>query len=813
MAGSNIASNAARIALELAIEGENEAVAALMRVNNVVNKVQQESADIQRMAVEARYDVEVEKQLNIKLAMVEADKHRVSLMTRIAMLAEAERKNSELTKTLVEPVPYGPEFTAEAQAAVAATEKAEAERVRVISAAQKEVAKIQDAELSHSQRYAIEHRRIIDLKKQGLSYQDGDVLHAANKKRYDDAVAADAAELKRVQDAADKKAAVEKAAADKAYRTWADENARRQAEMHKRFVLDPKAAEQAEIEKQQQIMKASTLAVEKEYNAERVKALNLMAGYGNASERAAADIAFFNQQLARGVITADEHTEAIGRVERRMRSMQGGAGNMGYVVGNLATGMEDFVTVLSMTGFGMDSFAAATRSASNNVGQAVRGIGTASAAIYAPLISIGTVLVGFAIPAIYRWVTAADDAASSTEKLRKEVEKLVRVFRYDFDKGLEDLDLETKLEDLFKLESTKDVTDKITEVENAITKLKLELGGEEADIAAKTEAIWRNIFINDDLDHLVNALDQVLGGDLGTMVKDRMSEIREQFDKDIKLLGGEAARQNLEHNMRVLTNSINNFYDNMSEAERTKFEAIASRGGWSRKYTGLQSNDFLNNFSSSINDVAIIDRIQAAQEQIAELDNISTEEARKKRVELEHQLAVLKSLNAQMQIAGEQEMWDTIFKDFTENQETAARTLANRINSDRELQDDIRSLQIQHKKNLMIGEEFEAERQLLDLALRRQEIMESGLAAPDVLEGMFNAELEALANNIEQKLEDIKDVTAQVDAVNQATAYTTANRLVMEVKTPDTKEKEMVELLTAIRDHLAGRNLLHVEVQ
>ncbi len=97
---------------------------------------------------------------------------------------------------------------------------------------------------------------------------------------------------------------------------------------------------------------------------------NLLQQYGNHAENVAADIAFLNAAHQRGAISTQQHGVAIAEATRRMNAMRGGAGNMGYAIGELARGAEDFITVMSITGFKAESVGMAMRGAGNNISQA-----------------------------------------------------------------------------------------------------------------------------------------------------------------------------------------------------------------------------------------------------------------------------------------------------------------------------------------------------------------------------------------------------------------------------------------------------------
>jgi hypothetical protein len=77
----------------------------------------------------------------------------------------------------------------------------------------------------------------------------------------------------------------------------------------------------------------------------------------------------------------------------------------------------------------------------------------------------------------------------------------------------------------------------------------------------------------------------------------------------------------------------------------------------------------------------------------------------------------------------------------------------------------------------------------------------------------MNAELEAIATELENQIDKADDVIKSVSMVSEQEAYTSANKQIMEATNKqDVKMDEMVELLKAIRDIQAGRADLNVEV-
>ena len=150
----------------------------------------------------------------------------------------------------------------------------------------------------------------------------------------------------------------------------------------------------------------------------------LLQQYGNHAENVAADIAFLDAALARNVITTQQHGVAIAEATRRMNSMRGGAGNMGYAIGELARGAEDFITVMSITGFKAESVGMAMRGAGNNISQAANLI---AGPLTGAAIGVAAILGGQLVSSLMR----SNEKTSNWNKALKETtERLEAIAKF-----------------------------------------------------------------------------------------------------------------------------------------------------------------------------------------------------------------------------------------------------------------------------------------------------------------------------------------------------------------------------------------------
>lgn len=799
----NISPNALRAGIELGIDNLPEALEQLAYANDQIaafnaktSAIKSDDIDMRRMAFEGKYDADIQLEYELR-KLINLEKE-LGLSVK-ATNAALDEMNEKYVAAKAGPGIFSHEKQlpgreeAELHKKQLAEEiKVEEQRVTRLAKASKEVENIRETELTHKQKWAIEEDRIRKLKLEGLSDSDADVLRKRNKQIHDE----EEARLQEMSDAEDRYITKREEALKKAnkakYDAFMQSGLDAKVRMTRQQDKEAADAEAKAVAENAAALKAS--------NVERQKALALLNTTRSATQQVQIAIQQLNAAHASDTINAAEHAEGIENLNARMRSMQGGAGNMGYVVGNLMTGLEDFTTVISMTGFGMDGFAAATRSASNNIGQAIRGIGTAASAIYAPLVSIGAVLIGFAIPAIYRWVTGAEDATKATQKWADELERLKRILGYVASIEMNEFQTRKRVSAVDDITDSKDAADKIKNniIDSEETAIKIK--NMIADIEAAKLNMSRNLLpqkLEDDLNKIGKELDDAATkmfpdnpkGGISALLKDEYKKIQEEFNKNLELMPVEDARAKLESDMKKFTEMIYTLKETYGLHETVLQDLIG------HNETGI-FNDLISS-APFLNDPEALDRIQSFTDKMKELGSIDSEGLRKLQQELKMTDEEFSALTEKYK---ELRKWET--------PDENAHFMDDMLAADKE------ALLLQNKRNTMLGDEFEAERKLLDLALRRREIMESGLAAPDVLEGMFNAELEALAAQIEKDLNNIQDIQVKMDAQSQASAYTQANRMIIEVKNDgeEVRHKEMMDLLQAIRDVLAGRAVMNVEL-
>jgi len=794
---ANITSDAMKIALQLQIEGEAEVVASLNRVNTQINNAKAAAAqadfNMQKMKIEGKYDPDQMRRYEIAQLDELMQKYKLSAEFRKSAMDEIHAKHARAIRDLEEEA-QAKEKTYLQVSGVgnssgqqdAASREFVAERARLA----KEVERIEEQSLSNRARL---NKRFYEIQKQRMAglidRNQSAVLATQAREEYDAAVAKEAKILKAKQDSDDKQLASERAKVQKIIATIRSQ--------------------------QYKAREAETIRATKAEAAARREAVAIMHKWGTAAESAARDIAVLNARLADGTISATEYATAVDDINNKMAQMTGGAGRMGFMVGNLATGMEDFVTVISTTGFGMEGFSAATRAASNNVGQAVRSLGTGTAAMLAPMISIGVVLAGFAIPALYKWITAAEDAEKINKRLQRSYEALANSMTIINEEFRTQQKIERNKRDISEMKDPKEVTEAIEEAKRNLADIENTMNEADNKLLAAAQAMWGGLFTAQnemDFNHVADFIGKNIGGAAETNLRDRMKSIKDQFNSDVALLGGEEARANLERNMQKLGNDINQFLLDKGLAGEYIEEARSVNGiynpnsiltgGGAATGAGLA-------LAGLVDDATTVDQIQAIEEEMASLDEARNAAEQEYHDALqERKIALQQILDLHNQMAAAEQAQAVLYQKYEDEQ---FKEIAQ---EEQKKQDAFDALQIQSQRNRLLGEENEAERRILDLALRRREIEDSGLAPLGDLENMFNAELEAIADDIEAKLLKIGEVTAKAGIGSEVEAYTAANRAVMEASNKDnTEQREMVQLLTAIKDHLANRQLLNVEIQ
>lgn len=246
--------------------------------------------------------------------------------------------------------------------------------------------------------------------------------------------------------------------------------------------------------------RARTLAAEATQTA-RVNAL--LQQYGNHAENVAADIAFLNAALERGAISTEQHGVAIAEATRRMNSMRGGAGNMSYAIGELARGAEDFITVMSITGFKAESVGMAMRGAGNNISQAANLI---AGPLTGAAIGVAAILGGQLVSSLLK----TEDKFKTNELALRKLVDTYTAYNKLIGESLQQQESFAGFND--KGFDIKNVESKIKESKNELPKLKNELDTREKELKAwQTEtfnSLTGNSNIEAALDLILNDLDE-----------------------------------------------------------------------------------------------------------------------------------------------------------------------------------------------------------------------------------------------------------------------------------------------------------------
>ena len=813
---TKIASDAMVIQLAIDMAGDGEVQQRLSRLNDFINTINTKAAKgtgadslrQEQMAIEGKYNPEVQRNLEIEKAIALTAKYNLSAETQLAMLSEIEEKHRRIVDLIQQQSPEGQAAAAlakdqasAAKAAAAATAAADEEIVRSKAKAAKEVAAIEEEQLSHSKRASKRQDEIREMQTKGLiNPAQAMTLHRENKRIFDEAVAHDTKLLKSKQDAADKLLAQEQA--EVAKRTAAFHKEVKDRAAARRAMID--ASRDAAIESTQRKAKAAidaTTLADNESNAAKARAINLLNSLEDATQRFARTTDELRAHLDAGDITNEQYAQGLANIERRQRSMAGGSNNMAYAIGNTVTGLEDFITVLSITGFGMDGFSAATRAASNNVGQAVRSLGTAGAAIAAPIVSIGMVLLGSAIPAIYNWISGVEDAEKATKKWSREMEIAIRLAGMLGRIELRKLNFAEEVKDVKNNTSSDALKEQYGEL-NAKYKVQVaEIKKTLAESEASALLIFDKLVPTETIEDFNDFVDNIgveFGGDVEEGFRIRLKDMQTEFIRIAVEKDAEEARKVLLSRMRLMQADMEALRPGSSSSN--PFDRIGGMADMG--IDGGLGNSFVNLFPEGINDAAVIDQIEALEGKIEELSGADSEAARIKKEELQETVELLKVIHEQYQVAKAAE------KALNDEQARIEGSVVQQ-----QIDSELRALTIQQKRASLLGDENEAERALLDLAMKREQMGASGTIPDDVLNNLFNMELEAIAADLEKQIAKAEEITRAVGMATEPEAYTSAQKQIMEVAGKDkTKLQEQIDLLKAIRDQLASGTTMSVEI-
>jgi hypothetical protein len=501
------------------------------------------------------------------------------------------------------------------------------------------------------------------------------------------------------------------------------------------------------------------------YNATQDEANSLLRRYGNIAEDAAADIQRLNAMHEAGIISTERHGAAVAEATRRMNSMRGGAGNIGYAIGELARGAEDFITVMSMAGFKAESVGMAMRGAGNNISQAANlMIGP----LYGAVIGVGAILGGQFLSS---WLSAGKEV----DKFNTYLERTTYLLSQLAKGATRDLEVKFAKEDLADSNFDQNAKD-IKAATRDIERMNAAIKESEADVTA----------------FIATIVNKALGGD----TKKEMDGIFSRLDAFSDPVVVDKFRQKFDQIQTTLAGSIADGLDPdvafKAYIERMKILAEEVDTQINLDRPRLPDEEF--NFESPMgNAVASI----ASLKEINELNQEGLNRVR-------NLLEVKKDLTDQ-----EQKLKDMLEAQEGLGRKMVAEQIAANLKESETAYDALRvgadNLKLKSEELLMMSKLTEQEKLAYEFAKRRAEIMESGVAAPDALEDIFKTEMEAKINELTLKNADFTKQwessapTMAVSTATKAQAFADANKTIMNAS-GETKDKELIKAMRAVKD-------------
>lgn len=571
------------------------------------------------------------------------------------------------------------------------------------------------------------------------------------------------------------------------------------------------------------------------------RATNLLRVYGNHANQVAIDIHQLNVARDRGTITERQHAVATTEATRRMQNARGGLGNLGYAFGEASRGAEDFITVMSITGFKAESIGMAMRGASNNISQATNLIAGPFAGA---LLGTGALLAAQFIPKLFG---AADATTAWTDSL----EYFIRVSSVATDKQQQLLDLNTRLSAGLK---EKDPFSNLANIKTDQSELKkLEIDGQVANdkMKAQRDSLMRDLMPTS-LEAKYDAILSKLGGRISTHFRERLKEVTDATAEAYMSSGPENALKYFEGQMIKLNASIN---ESVNQHNRT---LTGSAGD--QVVTGFATGGMLWDAEAVNNSQAITEDAEKLSKSI-EKYNEAYDETRKIEIAREHALAaielqlqnhrlilnnysadMLEAIHRQIDLADSRSESEELSlkhnqrllelqKEYAELGNEGVQLANEQLAAEIQLEEALKqknSLKAQEtenantlkslKKDLMDVDELRMlermtaeERKAYEWAKKRAEIMITGAASPGELEKIFAQQ--ANFRMAELDLEFKKSHPAYQTA-GSSLAQTTASmnsEILRGMGT--TKDKDMLSELKAIKEALTNpRGVKLVEV-
>jgi len=502
------------------------------------------------------------------------------------------------------------------------------------------------------------------------------------------------------------------------------------------------------------------------YNATQDEANSLLRRYGNIAEDAAADIQRLNAMHEAGIISTERHGAAVAEATRRMNSMRGGAGNIGYAIGELARGAEDFITVMSMTGFKAESIGMAMRGAGNNISQAANLM---AGPLTGAVIGVGAILGGQFLSS---WLSAGKEV----DKFNTYLERTTYLLSQIAKGATRDLEVKFAKEDLADSNFDQNAKD-IKAATRDIERMNAAIKESEADVTA----------------FIATIVNKALGGD----IKKSIDKVFEQLDKFSDPVVVDKFRRKFDQIQTTLAGSIADGLD-----PDAAFRAYTERMQILAAEVDAQQRQDLPRAAGEETANVLFPMEEVVKEitSLKEINELNQEGLNRVRNLLE----VKKDLTAQ-----EQKLKDMLEAQEGLGRKMVAEQIAANLKESETAYDALRAgadnLKLKSEELLMMSKLTEQEKLAYEFAKRRAEIMESGVAAPDALEDIFKTEMEAKINELTLKNADFTKQwessapTMAVSTATKAQAFADANKTIMNAS-GETKDKELIKEMRAVKD-------------
>jgi len=563
---------------------------------------------------------------------------------------------------------------------------------------------------------------------------------------------------------------------------------------------------------------------------------NLLRQYSTHVERVTADIEELNRAHAAGEITTEQHGRAVAEATIRMNGMRAGAGNTGYAIGELARGAEDFITVMSITGFSMDSVGMAMRGASNNISQAASLMG---GPLRGALIGTGALLLGQAIPYFFRSAEAVDDYSDA-------LERAIRVTSGLYDAEERRLKNTERFSEIKNINNPAALKAQIKTDQKEVAELLNNFGRADNAVVQNSQVVIDKIMPSVLYTKYKNLISEIgrNSPELAAELRNNFQTINEQLADSLNKVGPKEALTAFEVQIRKFDKLLISKFNNDNGTRRLLSDRFLGAGDgiggelWdstavnnAQRITGSQEemNKYLNEYLKLSNEVldirqaiedaeaAIADASarQAATEKTFRMTTLqssadelaiaeATSEAEKRKLTFWQNYAKLKAEYKDMGAFGvglAMEQATAIQK--TQDAQVAAQEKQRFEAQELALEHEYDKLRILADEKLLLSKATEEEKTRYEWSKRRAEIMESGVGSPAALEAIFNNELMAQQNNLNKQWKDSAPAMAVGSASSQQ-ALGEANKQIMQAMGP-TKDKELIKELKALGDIFRGK--------